>query len=197
MRDNQVETTPWGLYLQAMASAETRASNLLLPRAGLLSCRPRSGRHLRKPALRIVCEALVPVEARTFVYWSFRAERRWDRQKCGRSPSNSALRIVFAGSGLRKRPELPINALSGLDSSPAAPNQGGLWGNQPRGLFAKLWHFLRPELVNFIQCQVPLGSILMRTTFEELGTEVMNYELWPWWRPEFWCNILMGWAYAQ
>ena len=112
--------------MQILASYKARSSYFMLPRAGFLSCRPRSGRHLRKPALRIVSEALVPVEARTFVYWSFRAERRGDRQKCGRSPSNSALRIVFAGSGLRKRPELPINALSGQDSSPAAPNQGGL-----------------------------------------------------------------------
>ena len=100
----------------------------------------------------------------------------------------------------QERTELCKDTLTGLNSYPAAPNHGVLWGNRSRGLLAKLWRFLRPELMIFIQSQVLFGSSLMRTTAEELGSEGMNCWLWPRWRPEFWMECFDGmslWAVSS
>ena len=62
--DDLPQTRPCGLYLQALASEKARASYGRSLGTGFLSGHPESGRSLRKPAPRIVCEALAFPEAR-------------------------------------------------------------------------------------------------------------------------------------
>ena len=61
---DEVKTRPCGLYLQALASRKARASYGHSLGTGFLSGRPESGRSLRKPAPRMVSEALAFPEAR-------------------------------------------------------------------------------------------------------------------------------------